>query len=218
MKERNAKVGRPRATAATTDEPARESILSAARALFRERGFSGTTTRAIAEAAGLRQPSIFHYFGNKEAIFRALALGAVDPVIDFLHAESAKLKPPAALYRLVRFDTLHLCTNDNVLGSVLLFPEMTRERMPEFWDKRDEIIDGYRRLLRAGKKAGLFDYEHLDHTTHLLFGFGESTLTWFEGNRRRAERVAEDAARLALRSVLREPDRLEEHLREADAA
>lgn len=50
----------------------RNAILEAARASFAERGFDGTSARAIAERAGITQPLINHYFGSKEALITAV--------------------------------------------------------------------------------------------------------------------------------------------------
>ena len=50
----------------------RGRILLAAAALFAQRGYFGTSTRDIAEAVQIRQPSLFHHFEAKHAIFRTL--------------------------------------------------------------------------------------------------------------------------------------------------
>jgi AcrR family transcriptional regulator len=45
--------------------PTREQILSAAARLYAEHGFRGTTTRAVAEAAGVNEVTLFRIFGSK---------------------------------------------------------------------------------------------------------------------------------------------------------
>lgn len=50
----------------------REEILGAARAVFAERGFRGTTVADIAEAAGIALGTIYLYFPSKEDVFAAL--------------------------------------------------------------------------------------------------------------------------------------------------
>jgi AcrR family transcriptional regulator len=50
----------------------RGSILEAAAALFAEHGFDRTTTAAICASAGIGSGTLFHYFPDKAAIFRAL--------------------------------------------------------------------------------------------------------------------------------------------------
>lgn len=51
-----------------TDE-VRALILNAARAVFAERGYSGATTRLIAERAEVATPLIFNNFGSKAVLF-----------------------------------------------------------------------------------------------------------------------------------------------------
>jgi AcrR family transcriptional regulator len=58
-------------------------LLTAARDLFAERGFGGTTTRQIAEQAGVAETALFRHFGGKEQIFQE-AIGR--PIDDFLRA------------------------------------------------------------------------------------------------------------------------------------
>lgn len=49
----------------------RAEILAAARALFAERGFRATTTRQVAERAGVDVALIHHFFGTKAGLFEA---------------------------------------------------------------------------------------------------------------------------------------------------
>ena len=50
----------------------RGRILLAAASLFAARGFFGTSTRDIADAVQIRQPSLFHHFEAKHAIYQSL--------------------------------------------------------------------------------------------------------------------------------------------------
>jgi AcrR family transcriptional regulator len=50
----------------------REEILNAARRVFAERGFKGTTIADIADAAGIALGTIYLYFSSKDAVFEAL--------------------------------------------------------------------------------------------------------------------------------------------------
>ncbi len=214
------RIGRPRASANETDQPVAEEILAVARRLFREKGFAGTSTREIADAAGLRQPSLFHYFKNKKEIFRAVVTDTVEPVITFIRTEAERDDPAdVALYRLVRHDTYHLCTNENVLGSPFQFPELTEESHPEFWGMRDQITDAYRHHLREGEKHGVFVFNNLEIVTQLLFSLGESTLAWYQKDRDRFDphQVADTTADLGLRAVLTHPRRVSTIRRQSGA-
>lgn len=50
----------------------REAVTAAAAELFARRGFAETSTAQIAKAAGLSTGSLFYYFPDKQAIFRAI--------------------------------------------------------------------------------------------------------------------------------------------------
>ena len=49
-----------------------DKILAAAEKLFAEHGFEGTSTRALAAAAGVNLAMISYYFGSKEELFKQL--------------------------------------------------------------------------------------------------------------------------------------------------
>jgi TetR/AcrR family transcriptional regulator, cholesterol catabolism regulator len=50
----------------------REQLLSVALDLFAEKGVQGTTTRDIAQAAGITEGLIYHYFPSKTALLQAV--------------------------------------------------------------------------------------------------------------------------------------------------
>jgi TetR/AcrR family transcriptional regulator, copper-responsive repressor len=63
----NAKRGRPR-------QYDRKVVLESALRLFHEQGYAGTSLDDLATAMGMNRPSIYHAFGNKQALYRS-ALG-----------------------------------------------------------------------------------------------------------------------------------------------
>jgi AcrR family transcriptional regulator len=50
----------------------RRQILAVAAELFAARGYAGTTTRQIAEAAGVREPIVFRLFATKDELYQAI--------------------------------------------------------------------------------------------------------------------------------------------------
>jgi AcrR family transcriptional regulator len=68
----------------------RGRILLAASALFAQRGYFGTSTRDIADAVAIRQPSLFHHFEAKHAIFGSLIELDLAPSIERLQQRLAE--------------------------------------------------------------------------------------------------------------------------------
>ena len=60
------------ATARPISGPVRQNIIGAARALFAEKGYSGTAVDEIAVKAKTTKPMLYYYFGSKEGLFAAV--------------------------------------------------------------------------------------------------------------------------------------------------
>jgi AcrR family transcriptional regulator len=78
----------PEAKAKATRRPRgepRRLLLDAARDLFAHQDYRSTTTREIAEAAGVAEHLLFRNFGSKAALFRE---ALVAPFTDFVHSFS----------------------------------------------------------------------------------------------------------------------------------
>jgi AcrR family transcriptional regulator len=61
-----------------------ERILDAAEALFAQRGYEGTTLRDVAAEVGLRTPSLYNHFPNKESLYAAVLERGIRPVLDVM--------------------------------------------------------------------------------------------------------------------------------------
>jgi AcrR family transcriptional regulator len=106
-----------------TAEKKRETqrrIVDGARKLFNDKGFEQTTTRDIAEAAGIAAGTMFNYFPTKEA----LAMTIVDEALDEAGTEfQRRLRGDEtldeALFAHVAVGLRHLAPHRNYVGEVL---------------------------------------------------------------------------------------------------
>jgi AcrR family transcriptional regulator len=82
---------------------ARRLLLAAAQASFATRGYSGTTTREIAESAGVSEALIFRHFESKRKLFEEAIL---DPfhefVAEYVDTWRAQLESPLPTSALIR--------------------------------------------------------------------------------------------------------------------
>jgi len=131
---------------------ARDEILDAAAELFSTQGFANTSTRAIAEAVGIRQSSLYHHFGTKDDILGELLNGTVAGGLAFARAVYAGARPgdpvsaAAGLHAVALYDGSQLCSARWNLGVLYHLPEARAERFEPFMDDRRELRQLYRDL------------------------------------------------------------------------
>lgn len=138
--------GRPRATGDPHEQrDTRQDVLDAAAALFCTVGYAATSTRAVADRAGVRQASIYHHFTSKDAILLDLLLGSVRPSVELADRLASALDaPPAArLWALAHADVLLLTTSPVNVGALYLLPEVDGEQFAEFHALRDRLRARY---------------------------------------------------------------------------
>lgn len=143
------RAGRPRLRpAASEDRPAREEILDAAASLFVSQGLAATTTRQIADQVGIRQASLYYYFGGKDEILLELLTRSVRPSLSAAaFVESACGSDAAAgLYALALIDVETLARAPHNIGVLYLSPEVRGEAFEGFPAERASLQAVYARL------------------------------------------------------------------------
>lgn len=156
--EKTSRAGRPRAVPdAAPGLPPRDQILLAAAGLFVEQGFGGTSTRAIADAVGIRQASLYYHFAGKDDILAELLDRSVRPSAELARRLEEQAGPDpaasaAALYALAARDAELLARDPHNVGSLYLIPEVRDARFDDFRAQRDALAAVYGRL---GWRAGM---------------------------------------------------------------
>jgi AcrR family transcriptional regulator len=180
-------VGRPRALSQALSVDVREEILAVAAGLFEQRGYTATSTRAIATEVGLRQASLFHYFARKEDILVELLDRTLRPTLEGVrrnHLE--KYEPDLALWLLVRADVANLCRGPHNLGALQLLPEVQEPQFEWFWRRRRQLFRVYARQVARGCSSGEFAEADRRTAADVVFGLVESVITADDYFRRRS--------------------------------
>ncbi|MBF6166560.1 TetR/AcrR family transcriptional regulator [Streptomyces gardneri] len=122
----------------------RAEILDAAGELFTTQGYANTSTRAIADAVGIRQASLYHHFAAKDDILDALLAETVAAPIELAQRLRGATDPaPVRLYALALFDVRQLCASRWNLGALYLLPELRTERFAAFRLRREQLREHY---------------------------------------------------------------------------
>lgn len=137
--------GRPRKNPAVRhgDGTAAE-IADAAAELFSKYGFTATSMNQIAKAVGVGQNSIYHHFGSKLGLLRALLLEGVTPGLRIAEAlsrdaDSSDVGVASRLYALAMADSAVLANWRWNIGALLLLPEARSPELAEFQHRRHQI-------------------------------------------------------------------------------
>jgi AcrR family transcriptional regulator len=97
------------------EQDTRSKILSTARSLFAHRGYDGTTTKELAEKAGIAEGTLFRHFTNKKAILVEVATqGWVELLTDLL-MELSEMASYEAISQVIYRRMLHLGKNYEVM-------------------------------------------------------------------------------------------------------
>jgi AcrR family transcriptional regulator len=142
--------GRPRlADRKRPGETAHDEILDAAAELFTTYGFGSTSTRKIAEAVGVRQATLYHYFKTKDDILEALLDTTVAPTLEAAQQiRAAPASPAVQLHAMVTYDGTQLWTGRWNIGALYLLPELRTERFRPFVRMRESLRSTYRDVAR----------------------------------------------------------------------
>lgn len=188
----------------------RGRILLAASVLFAQRGYFGTSTRDIAEAVAIRQPSLFHHFQAKHEVFRALVEMDLGPSIARMNERLGEQSTWAEkLHFAIACDVREILAQPfDARGlyqdAVLALDEFAAERegIALFHEQLERVVDG-------GCEAGEFVTFEPSFVQRAINGVLFETLREQGGpsGRMRQERPLQ-AADFVLRSLLADQSRL----------
>ena len=137
----------------------RTHIIESAVGLFASKGFAGTTTADICQAAGISTGSLFHYFPSKQAVFYGIWELDRTEWDEVFAAAEADPDPWAALMAIV--DKLAADAAEPIMAGLLVEVIAQAHRDPEFAaglaeNDRRQISD-VARLIRRLREARLVD-------------------------------------------------------------
>jgi len=103
----------------------REQILAAALTLFARHGMNHVTTRQIAAAVGISQPSLYAFFPNRDAICAAVCIAAMEKLRAQLAAATATEGPFAVRARALGRAYLAFALDNQAAYRVAFMSEQT---------------------------------------------------------------------------------------------
>ncbi|MGF1513055.1 MAG: TetR/AcrR family transcriptional regulator [Elainellaceae cyanobacterium] len=195
-----------------TEAEVQTRIINKAQQLFSRRGYAGTTTRELAQSAGIAEGTLFRHFENKKAILiEVVTRGWVELLTDLL-TELSEMGSYKAIDQVMRRRMLSFNANADMLRVCFMeaqfHPDLRDRVEAEVIDKMMGVTEAffetamergvYRRMdprLVAKVFLGMF----------MVAGFSDGTLMPGEASLEQRKEMAEGIADIFLNGVLSQP-------------
>ena len=162
-------------------ERKRVEILRAAATVFRRRGYHGASIGQIARALKMAKGNLYYYFRNKEEILYVCHDYSLDVILKELKAvEASTLPPDRQMHRLI-VSFVHLFI-DVLHGTAwtLEVEALSPPLLKKVIAKRDRIDKGFRRILTAGMRTGVFAQRDPKLVAFVIFGAINWIPRWYD--------------------------------------
>jgi AcrR family transcriptional regulator len=169
---------------ASPESETRDRILAAALKLFARRGYDGTTTKDLAEAAGVAEGTLFRHFETKKSILVQVATDGWIEILTDLLTELSEMGSYKAVAQVMKRRMLHLQKNADLLRVCFMevqFHEDLRDRIQT--DVIEKMTDVAEVFFQTAMDQGI--YRKMDARLvarvflgmFAISGFSQTTLT-----------------------------------------
>jgi AcrR family transcriptional regulator len=139
----------------------RTQIVNVASELFSQNGFNGTTTKRIADKAGVSEPIIFRHFPNKRALYSAIIDLKTRQSSDRIRAhlkEAESRKDDVAFFGGLAYDLLEVHRKDPTFMRLLMYSALEGHELSEmfFQSTAREVRNHVRGYIKQRVADGAF--------------------------------------------------------------
>ena len=183
----------------------RQEILDAAAGLFYEKGYDATSTKDIADAAGLLKGSLYYYVDTKEDFLFEIIKESHDGAIETL--DRVRQVEGDTLARLAHLISEHFrYFVENLVSTTIYFREfrvLSPERQALIAAEGDVYLEFVRELLLQGQREGVIA-EHFDIRLISIgiVGMVNSAWLWYQpGGSRSIDEIAAEFVKVIVGGV-----------------
>ncbi|MEM7725141.1 MAG: TetR/AcrR family transcriptional regulator [Cyanobacteria bacterium P01_A01_bin.45] len=193
----------------TSETHTRDRILKSARKLFASKGFEGTTTRDLAQHAGVAEGTLFRHFSNKKAILVEVATQGWVEILTDLLTELSEMGSYKAIAQVMRNRMWNLQKSSELMRvcfmEVQFHPDLRDRIQSELIAKMTDICEAF---FEEAMEKGI--YRKLDPKLvarvflgmFAVAGFSYNTLAEPDASPQEMKEMAEGLADIFLNGVL----------------
>ena len=187
----------------------RTRILEAAQRLFASKGFDGTTTRELAQAAGVAEGTLFRYFPNKKAILVEVATSGWVEILTDLLTELSEMGSYKAVAQVMRRRMWNFQKNGDLMRvcfiEVQFHPDLRDRIQLEVITKMTDVGEAF---FQTAMDKGI--YRQMDAKLvakvflgmFAIAGFSNNTIIEPDASPQQMQEMAEGLAEIFLNGVL----------------
>ncbi len=177
----------------------KQIIHEAAVRLFRDKGYSATSMRDLAEAVNLKASSLYNHISSKEEVLKDICFENAHRFLDGM--KEVEAMPGTATEKVEALLRLHIRTATGDAASVMAFNDEWRHLsdplLGEFMALRKDYESRFLAILNAGMQAGQFQDIEPIIALHTIFSSIRWLHDWFQpGKKLTAEEVEENIIRM----------------------
>lgn len=191
----------------------RTRILQAARKLFANKGYDGTTTRDLANAAGVAEGTLFRYFPNKKAILVEIATQGWVEILTDLLTELSEMGSYKAVAQVMKHRMLHMRENIELMRVCFLeaqfHPDLRERIQSEVIAKMTDVAEAF---FQTAMEKGIYRQMNPRLVAQVFLGmfaiagFSQQTLLEKEASLQAQLEMAETLADIFLNGVLKKEE------------
>ncbi|MBW4450453.1 MAG: TetR/AcrR family transcriptional regulator [Spirirestis rafaelensis WJT71-NPBG6] len=187
----------------------RTRILSAALRLFASQGFDGTTTRDLAQAAGVAEGTLFRHFPNKKAILVEVATNGWVEILTDLLTELSEMGSYKAVAQVMRRRMWNMHKNVDLMRVCFMeaqfHPDLRDRIQLEVIDKMSDVAEAF---FQTAMDRGIYRQANAKLVAKVFLGmfavagFSNNTLMQPDASPEEMKEMAEGLADIFLNGVL----------------
>lgn len=159
----------------------KEKLVETAIKLFSSKGYEATSVRDIAAAMEMTVSNIYHYFGSKEGLLRAILKHHAQLLLDHLREVVSRDMDPLERFSLLLRTHLHVVGTRPLENKIFLLDDerLSPEGMEESRQVQREILVIYTKELKNLAALGLLRDEEFQVQAFNIFGIINWHIRWF---------------------------------------
>lgn len=179
----------------------KQHILEAAALLFRDRGYSATSMRDLAEAVDLRASSLYNHIDSKQELLKDICFANAHRFLSGIQQIEQKHDATEARVRALLHLHIQLATED--FTSIISFNDEWRHLeepyLSDFRKLRKQYEDRFKLILETGMQEGSFKTGDLTIVLYTLLSSIRWVYDWYKpGRSLQANDIAEMVAAIVL--------------------